>query len=221
MLSRLKELGFTEEIFQEAAQYSGLHVGRVISQSRDLYKVATGHIEVVAEISGKFRYTSAKLSDYPAVGDYVMLDRENGQAGNAIIHNILTRKSVFIRKAAGTSHDIQVVAANIDFVFICMSLNNDFNLRRLERYLSISWDSGATPVVVLTKGDLCEDISARLSEITQVAAGVDIIVTSSMIEDGYKEILKYIKTGYTVAFLGSSGVGKSTLINRLLEDEII
>lgn len=93
-----------------------------------------------------------------------MLDRDNSLSGNAIIHKILKRKSVFIRKAAGTSHDVQVVAANIDTVFICMSLNSDFNLRRLERYLSIAWDSGATPVVVLTKGDLCKDMALKLSE---------------------------------------------------------
>lgn len=221
MNNRLLNLGFSERILKEKAQYRDLYLGRVVSQSKDLYKVATENFEVIAEISGKLRYSSNKLSDYPAVGDFVMLDRENSSSGNAIIHNILIRKSVFIRKAAGTSHDVQVVAANIDVVFICMSLNSDFNLRRLERYLSIAWDSGATPVVVLTKGDLCEDMDSKLSEIEQIAVGVDIVVTSSMTEDGYKAILKYIKTGQTVAFIGSSGVGKSTLINRLIGEDII
>ena len=102
-----------------------------------------------------------------------------------------------------------------------MSLNNDFNIRRLERYISVAWDSMATPVVVLTKSDLCHDIENKLSEVKSVAMGIDIIVTSSMIEEGYVNIKDYIKKGKTVAFIGSSGVGKSTLINRLLENEAL
>lgn len=214
-------LGFTEKFIKEATRYKDMFLGRVVAQYKDLYKVATENSELIAEISGKFRYSSEKLSDYPAVGDFVMIDRENSLSGNAIIHHVLTRKSVFLRRAVGTVHDVQVVAANIDTVFICMSLNNDFNLRRLERYLAIAWDSGAMPVIVLTKSDLCEDLLTKLEEIREVAMGVDLVVTSSMTEDGYKTILKYIITGQTVAFMGSSGVGKSTLINRLLGEDII
>lgn len=216
----MKNLGFSERFIQEATLYPELFLGRVVAQYKDLYKVATEKAEMLAEISGKFRYSSDELSDYPAVGDFVMIDREDEMHGNAIIHNILTRKSVFVRKAAGTSNDVQVVAANIDTVFICMSLNSDFNLRRLERYLSITWDSRANPVVVLTKSDLCQDLPARISEIEKVALGVDVVITSSMIEEGYKDILKYIVPGKTVAFMGSSGVGKSTLINRLVGEDM-
>ncbi len=205
---------------QEAAPYQDMPIGRVVAQYKDLYKVASQRAEVIAEISGKLRYASKGLSDFPAVGDYVMIDREDPQSGNAIIHHILPRKSVFVRKAAGTTHDIQVVAANIDTVFICMALNNDFNIRRLERYLAIAWDSGAIPVVVLTKADLCGDLSAKLSEIQKIALGVDVLVTTSMTGDGYKVILKYLGANQTVAFIGSSGVGKSTLINRLLGEDV-
>lgn len=221
MDKRLLELGFSERFIQEASLYPGLFLGRVVSQYKDLYKVATAKSEEFAEISGKLRYSSDKPSDYPAVGDFVMIDREDDRTGNAIIQNILRRKSIFARRAAGTSNEIQVVAANIDIIFICMSLNNDFNLRRLERYLSIAWNSGATPVVVLTKSDLCDTIDLILLETGKIAIGADIVATSSMLDDGYKILLKYIMPGRTVAFIGSSGVGKSTLINKLLGEKMI
>ena len=104
----------------------------------------------------------------------------------------------------------------MDTVFICMALNNDFNLRRLERYLSIAWDSGATPVVVLTKSDLCEDLESKLKEVSAVALGVDVVTTTGLSEDGYRVIKEYMTLGQTFVFIGSSGVGISTLINRLL-----
>jgi ribosome biogenesis GTPase len=189
----------------------------VVSQHKDLYRVVTGDGECSAEISGKFRFEAKTLSDYPAVGDFVMLDRNENTAGNAIIHRVLARKSAFIRKAAGTTNEEQVVASNIDTVFICMSLNNDYNLRGVERYLGIAWDSGAVPVIVLTKADLCSDeLSQKLLELERVACGVDVIVTSSLTAEGYAPIRGFLGRGRTIAFIGSSGVGKSTLINRLL-----
>lgn len=151
----LFEIGLSEQHVQEAKMYpTGLYLARVSEQHKDLYKVITEQGQIVAEITGKLGYTAIDSGDYPAVGDWVLVDRQTNNSGNAIIHHILTRKSSFERKAAGTSLDRQIVAANIDTVFICMSLNNNFNLRRLERYLSIAWDSGAMPVVVLTKADL-------------------------------------------------------------------
>lgn len=189
-------------------------IARILSQEKGIYRVISENGEQLAEISGKFRYNTSILSDYPAVGDFVMIDCNDNQS-HAIIHNILPRKSVFIRKAAGTNTE-QVVCANIDTVFICMSLNNDFNLRRLERYLSVTWDSGAIPVIVLTKSDLCDDIKSFINSVKEVAIGTDIIVLSAIEKDEYKKLLPYIENGKTVALLGSSGVGKSTLINQLL-----
>ena len=128
-------------------------------------------------------------------------------------------KDVYKRQAAGEPQQEQIVAANIDTVFLCMALNQDFNLRRLERYISIAWDSGAMPVIVLTKSDLCADLELKLSEVSSIAFGVDILVTTSTEENGYRELLPFISEGKTIAFIGSSGVGKSTLINRLLGKE--
>ena len=139
-----------------------------------------------------------------------------GEDGNAVIQAILPRKSVFTRRAAGTANREQVVAANIDTVFICMSLNNDFNVRRLERYLSVAWDSGASPVIILTKADLCSDLDQRLRSVESVALGVEVVVTSSISENGTDALKPYLKEGKTASFIGSSGVGKSTLINRLM-----
>ncbi|MZQ76369.1 MAG: ribosome small subunit-dependent GTPase A [Peptoclostridium sp.] len=218
----LKDIGLTEEYIQEASMYDvNLHIARVSVQHKDIYKVITEDGECFAEISGKMHYDAEYSSDYPAVGDWVLVDRTSDEHGHAIIHHILKRKSCFERKMAGTAKDYQVVASNIDTVFICMSLNKDFNLRRLERYISIAWDSMATPVVVLTKADICDDVQGMLIKAQSVALGVDIITTSSMSEDGYLDVKKYIARGKTVAFIGSSGVGKSTLINRLMGEELL
>ena len=198
-----------------AAQYPELTVGRITLQEKGMYRIRTGMGEQNALVSGKFQFEAQSVSDYPAVGDYVMVSC----ADTAIIHRVLPRRSLFVRKAAGTSKTEQVVAANIDTVFLCMSLNNDFNLRRLERYLSVAWESGAAPVVVLTKADLCEDISRKQAEVEAIAIGVPILTTSAMDADGYRQIMPYITEDRTVAFVGSSGVGKSTLINRLLREE--
>lgn len=192
---------------------------RVITQERGLYRISDGEEERLAEVSGKFRYQAQTVSDYPAVGDYVVASwPEDGS--NCTIESLFPRKSVFLRKAAGTDGREQVVAANIDIVFVCMSLNRDFNLRRLERYLAAAWESGAAPVVVLTKADLCDSPDQLVLEAGTVAAGADVITVSSK-NDDFSAVLSYLKPGKTIAFLGSSGVGKSTLINKLIGEALI
>ena len=215
----LQTLGFSAKFAEEAASFGCFPVGRVSAQYKDLYRVITETGEVLAEVSGKLRFNAAALSDFPAVGDFVLLDRTDTVEGRAIIHHVLRRKSAFIRKAAGTGNSEQVVASNIDTVFICMSLNSDFNLRRLERYLAIAWSSGALPIVTLTKADLCDDVAAKTAAAESVAIGAEILVTSSLADAGHEQILPYLKCGSTAAFIGSSGVGKSTLINRLAGTE--
>lgn len=206
--------------YAEAAQAcdEGFVFGRILSQEKGLYRLVSEEGEQLAEVSGRLRYHATSPSDYPAVGDFVVID-PHSQQGRAIIHGVLPRKSVFIRKAAGTGCAEQVVAANIDTVFICTSLNNDFNLRRLERCLALAWDSGASPVIVLTKADLCPDPAHFIRQVQSVAFGVDILLCSALEPEGHEKLLPYIVEGKTVALIGSSGVGKSTLINRLLEED--
>ena len=214
----INKYGFNGIFEAYAAEYHTLTPARVILQEKDLYRIVTAHGEQPAVVSGKFRYEAQTVSEYPAVGDFVMVEHA-GEDGNAVIQAILPRKSVFTRRAAGTANREQVVAANIDTVFICMSLNNDFNVRRLERYLSVAWDSGASPVIILTKADLCADLDQRLREVESVALGVEVVVTSSLSENGTDALKPYLKEGKTASFIGSSGVGKSTLINRFMGND--
>ena len=152
---------------------------RVISQEKGIYKISNGTAEKSAVVSGRFRYETRTVSDYPAVGDYVVAEWPK-DGSYALITGLFPRKSCFLRKAAGTAKQEQVVAANIDTVFICMSLNLNFNIRRLERYLSVTYDSGAVPVVVLTKTDLCDDVDEKINEVQNVASGVDVLAVSHL-----------------------------------------
>ena len=147
---------------------------RVISQQKGLYKISNGTEVKSASVSGRYRYETRTVSDYPAVGDYVIAEWPDDDS-YAVITGLFPRKSCFIRKAAGTGNQEQVVAANVDTVFICMSLNNNFNIRRLERYLAVTYDSGAVPVVVLTKSDICSDTESKICEVRDAAPGVDVL----------------------------------------------
>ena len=219
-LINIKKYGFSESFSNGILQDNQLTPARILSQEKGFYRIISDKGEKLAEVSGKFRFQTTILSDYPAVGDFVLVNW-NESGNSAIIESLLPRKSAFVRKAAGEPQQEQVVAANIDIVFLCMALNNDFNLRRMERYISIAWDSGAMPVVVLTKSDLCDDLEQKLAEVSTIAFGVDVLVTTSTEENGYEELLPFISEGKTIAFIGSSGVGKSTLINRLLGKELL
>lgn len=217
---KLQDLGwnaFFETQFQPYAE-QGFCAGRVAIQHKALYTVYTAHGELEAKVAGKIIHQAQGPQDYPAVGDWAAIQvREHEKA--ATIHELLPRMSKFSRKAAGQRQDEQVVAANLDTVFIINGLDNDFNLRRLERYLTLGWESGANPVIVLNKADLCENLQAVIDEVEEVAMGVPILAISAKSEDGAGQLQPFLRAGQTAALLGSSGVGKSTIINRLIGEE--
>lgn len=191
-------------------------IARVVRQEKGIYTIDSGDGECAAEVSGRFRYEAVRPIDFPTVGDWVEADCETG--GTAVIHRVLERRSLFVRRAAGGC-EAQAVAANVDTVLLCMALNGDFNLRRMERYIAVAWESGAVPVIVLTKRDLCADAAMRAAEAAAIAPGVDVLTVSSLEADGLSLLMPYLRPGKTLALLGSSGAGKSTLVNRLLGEE--
>lgn len=216
----LQTLGFNEYFADKFELYKaeGYSVGRVLLEHKRMYRVWTEDGELLCEVSGKFAFIALAREDYPAVGDWVVL-KTRKEENRGTIHAVLPRKSKFSRKVAGTSTEEQIVAANVDTIFLVNSLNEDLNLRRIERYLLLSWESGANPVIVLTKADLCNNLSEKLAEVDGVAMGVPIVTISVIEEKGLEAIKPYLLPGKTVALLGSSGVGKSTLTNYLLGEE--
>lgn len=204
---------FFESSFESYAG-QGFTAGRVALEHKNLFRVYTQHGEVFAEISGKLRHEATSRGDLPGVGDWVVI-RARPEGDRAMIHAVLPRRTCFARKLAGSRTEEQIVAANVDTVFLLTSLNQDFNLRRIERYLLIAWESGANPIIILSKSDLCDGVAGPISEIQAVARGVPIHAISVVTGIGLQDIAQYFKRGQTVALLGSSGVGKSTLINHL------
>lgn len=194
-------------------------VGRVLLEHKHLYRVITNEGEWLCSLSGKFKFAHEREA-FPAVGDWVVLEQMPGEE-KGIIQEVLPRSSQFSRKVAGQTTEIQLIAVNVDYVFLVMSLNHDFNVRRLERYLLAAWDSGATPVVVLTKKDACEDLSYYMTEVESVAFGVDVFAVSSVTGEGIDQLATLLSAGKTGALLGSSGVGKSSLINALSGEEVM
>ncbi|HSL75682.1 MAG TPA: ribosome small subunit-dependent GTPase A [Candidatus Limnocylindrales bacterium] len=180
-----------------------------------------------AIVSGRFRFEALAPSDYPAVGDWVTVaDRVaagDGATDRAVITAVLPRRSAFVRSAADASRrsagnlvDEQVLAANVDVAFLVAGLDHDFNIRRLERYLAVAWSSSTRPVVVLNKADVAIDLDQRLLEVESVAPAVPIVVLSALTGDHVSDLAPYLAAGQTAVVLGSSGVGKSTLVNALL-----
>ncbi|MBU3188484.1 ribosome small subunit-dependent GTPase A [Clostridium bowmanii] len=189
-------------------------VARVFGEHKNIYRVYTELGEMMAEVSGKLRHAATDQQEFPSVGDFVVVSLRFSEM-KATIHKVFPRKSRFSRKVAGTNTKEQIVASNIDTIFLVNSLNKDFNARRIERYLIMAWESNANPVILLSKADLCEDLAENLRQTVRVAAGVPIHVISTVNNRGMDDLNQYLKPGTTIALLGSSGVGKSTLLNYL------
>src|SRR5258706_5690466 len=197
--------------------------GRVIAEHRDAYRMEIESGEGAGALAGRRRHDAERRSELPAVGDFVAvrLRGPNVPAGDgqAIGEAVLPRRTAFVRRMAGRRSDDQVIAANIDTVFVMTGLDHDFNVRRVERYLAAVWESGASPVVLLNKADLCEDVDRRVGELRTVAIGVEVLVISALTAERVDAVAAYMSPGVTAGIVGSSGVGKSTLLNRLLGRE--
>jgi ribosome biogenesis GTPase len=185
-----------------------LHFARIVEEQRGLYRIA-GDAAGWVEVSGRFRHDATGAADFPAVGDWVGVD-------GGIIHVRLERRGTVSRAAAGRAVEEQVVAANVDTILIVTALPRDLNTRRLERYLTMVWDAGAVPVVVLNKADLCSDPAGAAEAVRARLPTIDVVALSALDNAGVEALAPYLRHAQTVALLGSSGVGKSTLVNRLL-----
>ena len=214
---KLEDLGYHAKMdpFMTACTRAGWEPARVSAEHKERYTILTIKGESEAEITGNLRFSASSREDFPAVGDWVAVATFDPDF--AIIHQVMPRYSVLKRQAAGHSGDIQIIAANIDVAFLVQAADRDFNLNRLERYLTICYSAKVSPVVVLTKTDLAGDpvIAGMLSAIQQRTGGIPAVAVSNQTRDGYDTLYKLMEKGRTYCMLGSSGVGKSTLLNNL------
>jgi ribosome biogenesis GTPase len=216
---RLTELGWDASFAEAFEPWAARCVaGRVALEHQHIYRVYTATDEVLARVRGRLRHRAERREAFPAVGDWVALAPAT-DSSEAVIEAVLPRRSRFSRKVAGDTTVEQVVAANVDTVFLVSGLDHDFNLRRIERYLTTAWHGGAAPVILLNKADLRSDIEEVIAEVERIASGAPVHAMSARTEQGLDMLTRYVGAGRTCAFLGSSGVGKSTLINRLLGQE--
>lgn len=218
----LDDLGWTARFAEAFAPHleAGLEPGRVSLEHTHIYRVLTPDGERLARVAGRLRHAATRRADFPAVGDWVAL--EPAAAGQeARIRAVLPRATHFSRRAAGDRTEEQVVAANIDVVFLVSGLDHDFNPRRIERYLVTAWESGAAPVVVLNKADLVPDPSPFIAEASSSAPGVPVFAVSAKVPASLDAVRAQLTPNRTGALLGMSGVGKSSIVNGLIGEEVL
>lgn len=214
---KLEDFGYNDELEKSRIENNlkGFEIGRVISDHNDRYIVKTEKGELEARMTGNMRFTAKSREDIPAVGDWVSLTIND--SGISKIHKILPRFSIISRQASGLVGAIQIIATNIDYAFLIQAVGRDFNVNRLERYLTICHSAKVSPIIVLTKTDLIneQEIAEIIASINQRIKGIPVIAISNETQDGYEALKKLIEKGKTYCMLGSSGVGKSTLLNNL------
>lgn len=219
----IKDYGLKENLIKNISEDKV--IARIIATHKDRYEIVCNKGHGFAGIKRGIYYDNPN-SIYPTTGDFVLI--EWNDTGDSLIFETLKRESSFSRTASSSdrkkelhSQHEQLVAANFDYVFIMQSLNNNFNLNRIERYLSLAWESGGIPVIILTKSDLVQNVQEYIDEVQNIAFGVDIYAVSCLTKEGIDDIKKYFSKGTTIVFLGSSGVGKSTLVNTLYGEEVM
>ena len=214
---KLEDLGYNDKLrkLRVVNNLSDFEIGRVIAEHKERYIVKTENGEYEAEITGNLRYSAKSRIDFPAVGDWVALTTYDTEF--SVIHKILPRLSMITRQAVGQFGEIQIIATNIDYAFLIQAVDRDFNINRLERYLTICYSSRVNPIIVLTKTDLINEqkITEIKDSIKQRIKDIAVFAISNETHDGYEALKKYIEKGKTYCMLGSSGVGKSTLLNNL------
>ena len=219
----IKDYGLKDNILEKIDKDK--IIARIITTYKDRYEIVCNKGKGFAQIKRSYYYDNPN-SIYPTTGDFVLI--EWNDTGDSMIYETLKRESSFSRTASSSDrkkelhnqHE-QLVAANFDYVFIMQSLNKDFNINRIQRYLSLAWESGGIPVIILTKSDLISNVQECIDEIQDIAFGVDVYAVSCITKNGIDDIKKYFSKGNTICFLGSSGVGKSTLVNTLYGEEIM
>jgi ribosome biogenesis GTPase len=202
----------------EALGDASLVPARVSEEHRSGFVVVSASGDLCADVAGRLRHAAAGREELPAVGDWVAVDARLAESA-ATIHHVLPRRGALVRKAAGTRTEAQVVAANLDVVFVMTSADADFSAARLARYLTVVWESGAEPVVLLTKADLADDADGLVADAARAAPGAAVHAVSAVDGRGLDALAAHLAPGRTAALIGSSGVGKSTLANRLLGEE--
>jgi len=216
----LRDLGWDDRWAAEFDTLARADVepGRVAIEFNHIYRLFVRAGDLGASASGRLKHRAERRSEFPAVGDWVAVLKRPGHETGTIVA-VLPRRTYFSRRSAGNVTDEQVVAANVDVVFVVMALDGDYNLRRLDRYLLLARESQAQPVILLTKPDLSSDVATQVAQVEARAGGLAVHVLAPKLNQGVEQVAAHLATGRTAALLGSSGVGKSTIINRLAGDE--